>query len=101
MVVNCSFLLIGSVWMLFLLVPQLMSSWKGMNDCAGVFVSPTVAFSSPCVCEVNDSEDCLCVCVCFYLAISLFVCASLRACTRSNMIRPEVGIQKSWVNLDF
>ena len=47
------------------------------ESCAGVFVFLTVAFSSPCVCELDDSEDCLCVCVCvcFYLAISLFVCA--------------------------
>lgn len=76
MVVNCSFLLIGRVWMLFLLVPQLMSSWKGMNDCAGVFVFPTVAFSSPCVCELKDSEDCLCVwCVCVFTLRSLCLCA--------------------------
>lgn len=61
MVVNCSFLLVGRVWMLFLLVSQLMSSWKGMNHfLLFVFVSWMIQRI---------------VCVCFYLAISLFVCA--------------------------
>lgn len=47
--------------MLLLLVSQFMSSWKGMNGVEVFFVFLTVAFSSPCVCEMDDSEDCLCV----------------------------------------
>jgi hypothetical protein len=103
MVVNCSFLLIERVWMLFLLVSQLMSSWKGMNH-AQVFLFfllwhfLLLVFVSWMIQRIV----CVCVCVCVSTLRSLCLCAHfLRACTCSNMIRPELGTQKPWVNLNF
>lgn len=46
-----------------------------MNGVEVFFVFLTVAFSSPCVCEMDDSEDCLCVCV--SLPCDLSVCARI------------------------
>lgn len=76
MVVNCSFLLIERVWMLFLLVSQLMSSWKGMTD-AQVFLFFLLWHFLLLVFVSWMIQRIVCVCVCVFLPCDLSVCVRI------------------------
>lgn len=60
-----------------------MDEWR-----AGVFGFLAVGFSSPRVCELDESEDCFCLCVSTLRSLRL----GEGQFAILHMIRPEVGI---------